>query len=65
MQLYKEIVDPTKVFEKLSMDHLSEVATSGRSNCMLDTSKLEAEGITMRPIEEALREALEELAKTK
>ena len=61
MELYTEIVDPTHTFEKLELEDLSEVATAGRSNCILDGKKLEEEGIVMRPIEEAVREALEKL----
>lgn len=58
MEMYKEIVDSTHSFEKLTMDRLSEVATTGRSNCMLDGTKLADEGIVMRPVEEAVSEAL-------
>lgn len=59
MQLYKEIVDPSHVFEGLSLEHLSSVVKAGRSNCYLSTEKLEKEGIHLRPIQEVAREALE------
>lgn len=62
MEMYKEIVDPTHEFEKLTMDQLSEVATTGRSNCMLNGEKLASEGIEMRSAEEAVREALTAIA---
>ena len=61
MELYTEIVDPSHTFEKLELEDLSEVATAGRSNCVLDGKKLEDEGISMRPVEDAVREALEKL----
>ena len=62
MELYKEIVDPSHTFERLTEDQLSEVAKAGRSNCVLSTAKLEGEGIAMRPIEEVGREALAQLS---
>lgn len=61
MTLYKEIIDPSHEFTLLSMDDLGEVATTGRSNCILSIGKLEKEGITMRPVEEAVRESLQVL----
>lgn len=59
MSLYKEIIDPAHVIEKLSLEHLSDVVKAGRSNCLLSIEKLEAEGIFMRPVEQAVRTALE------
>lgn len=61
MELYKEVVDPAHQFERLSLDHLSDVVKAGRSNCILSTAKLEGEGITVRPVEEAVRDALRQL----
>lgn len=58
MTMYKEIVDPTHTFERLTLEHLGEVVKAGRSNCMLNTKKLEDEGIILRPIKEAVEEAL-------
>lgn len=62
MELYKEIVDPAHRFERLSLQDLKSVARAGRSNCVLSTKKLEGEGIRLRPVEEAVREALRRLA---
>lgn len=62
MELYKEIVDPSHEFTKLSLDELGDVAKAGRSNCILTTDKLEKEGITMKPVEEAICEALSQLS---
>ena len=61
MNLYKEIVDPSHTFERLTLEDLPEVAKAGRSNCILSMAKLEGEGITMRPIEEAMKEAMRQL----
>lgn len=58
MVQYKEIVDPAHQFERLSLNDLPEVTKAARSNCKLSTKKLEKEGIVMRPIEEAMREAI-------
>lgn len=61
MELYKEIVDPSHTFEPLKEKDLPEVATAGRSSCLLSGDKLASEGIVMKPVEEAIREALETL----
>ncbi len=61
MELYKEIVDPSHTFEKLELADLPSVTKAGRSNCVLSCSKLEEEGITMRPIEDVVREALHQI----
>lgn len=65
MCMYKDIVDPSATFERLSVDDLPQVAKAGRSNCILSASKLAAEGIVMRPAEQALREALESIRSLK
>ena len=61
MELYKEVVDPKHSFSELQESELGEVAKAGRSNCILSTDKLLSYGITMRPVEEAVREALKTL----
>jgi dTDP-4-dehydrorhamnose reductase len=61
MQLYKDIVDPAHTFEKLSEDKLGTVTKAGRSNCILSTAKLKGEGIALRPVEDAVREALQSI----
>jgi dTDP-4-dehydrorhamnose reductase len=40
---------------------MSEVAATPRSNCVLDSSKLESAGIFLRPVEEAVRSSLREM----
>lgn len=58
MTMYREIVDPAHTFEKLTLVDLPDVVKAGRSNCILSTEKLTKEGLTMMPVEDALREAL-------
>lgn len=59
MELYREIVDPSHPFERLDLKDLPGRVKAGRSTCVLTTKKLEGEGIAVRPIEDAVREALE------
>ena len=40
---------------------MQEAATTPRSNCVLDSSKLESTGIMLRPVEEAIRSSLQEM----
>ena len=62
VELYTDIVDPSHSAERVSMDQLSGLSKAGRSNCVLNTQKLENEGIRLMPVQEALRKALEEIA---
>ncbi|MDA0375726.1 MAG: sugar nucleotide-binding protein [bacterium] len=61
MELYKEIVDPSHTFALLKEEDLPEVASAGRSSCVLSGDKLASEGIVMKPVEDAFREALHTL----
>ncbi|HCI03464.1 MAG: sugar nucleotide-binding protein [Candidatus Peribacteraceae bacterium] len=63
MEMYKEIVDPAKEFAAITNDELLKIAKAPRSNCVLNTDKLKKEGIELRPVEEAVKDALEEIAK--
>ena len=63
MELYREIVDPKHTFTKLSLTELPTQVKAGRSNCTLSTDKLEREGVTMMPVNEAMRRALESIAR--
>jgi len=58
MELYREIVDPAHRFARLDLDALPGVVRAGRSNCVLSIEKLKGEGITLQPIEKAVRSAL-------
>ena len=65
MEMYKEIVDPSHSFERLTLEELSGVVKAGRSNCVLDAKKLEGEGISLKPVNEAVESALSALASAK
>jgi 3,5-epimerase/4-reductase len=56
LEMYKEIVDPDFEYELIGLDELERVTKAGRSNCGLASRKLEAEGIRMRPVREAVRD---------
>lgn len=58
---FKDVVDPSVQFERLTLDDLPTVVRAARSNCTLSCDKLRREGIVMRPIEEALEEALSKI----
>lgn len=58
LERYRALVDPGLKFEEMSLEELSKVTTAGRSNCVLSTEKLRAAGIKVRPVKEALEEAL-------
>lgn len=57
MVRYKQEVDPSHTFERLTLEHLPQVVRAARSNCVLSSKKLEQEGIFMRPSAEAISEA--------
>ena len=61
MVRYKNIVDPSHVFTRISQDDLLTVTKTGRSNCVLSTAKIEAEGIGFRPLDEAVEQAMQSL----
>jgi UDP-glucose 4,6-dehydratase len=42
---------------------MNKAAKTPRSNCVLDTTKAEKVGIGMRPVEEAMRESIQKMAK--
>lgn len=58
LDMYKEIVDNNYEYELMSLEELEEITVARRSNCGLSSKKLESEGVQMRPVEEAVREAL-------
>lgn len=61
LDLYKEIVDPNHSCEYISLEELeSGLAKAPRSNCKLSTEKLESEGVTLAPIQDRIRQVLEE-----
>jgi dTDP-4-dehydrorhamnose reductase len=62
MQLYREILDPEHTFEPLVAAQLGEVVRCGRSNCLLDTTRLEKAGIWLPPVRDRVEKALRKLA---
>lgn len=59
-QLLGEYLVPDRTFEFFSDedDFMAKAAKTPRSNCVLDNSKILAAGITMSPVEEAIRDSL-------
>jgi 3,5-epimerase/4-reductase len=60
---YREIVNRNHDYKLVPVEEMSRLATTGRSNCILDTTKLESEGIFMRPANVAIRGCLHEYAR--
>ncbi len=60
IEMMQRIIKPERDFEywKSEAEFLRRGAKAPRSNCILDVSKLLALGIKMRPVEEALEDAL-------
>lgn len=60
IDLVKKILRPNRTFEFWANDEefYRVAAKTPRSNCVLDVSKLLAAGVKMRPVEEALEDAL-------
>jgi dTDP-4-dehydrorhamnose reductase len=65
LALYREIVDPSHRTTLIGEAELVArgLAVKARSNCLLQSPRLAALGITMRPIEVALRETMERYAR--
>ena len=59
--MIERILRPARSFEFWADDEefYKRAAKTPRSNCVLDVSKLLAAGVKLRPVEEALRDALE------
>lgn len=64
LSLYREYVDPTHTNEWISNDDLVKqgLATKGRSNNILQSTRLEQQGIMMRPADVALRDTMRKYA---
>ena len=58
MGFYRELVDPDYTFDILSLKELDSITKGKRSNCKLDTSKLEVEGFGLPEVHEAVSECL-------
>lgn len=57
LDLYREIVDPAMTYDVVRPDQLPALRT-GRAECTLNTDKMAAQGVTLPPIQDALRTAL-------
>jgi 3,5-epimerase/4-reductase len=62
MTRYRELIDPTHTFVPLPLAQMGEVASAGRSNCLLSTARLREEGLRLPPVREAVDFALRALA---
>ena len=62
LTLYKEIVDKTFKWENFSEEEVRVVLKGARSNCLLDTSKLEKQCPAVLPLEDAVRKAFMKMA---
>ena len=62
MEWYKKFVNPKHKYELIKADELQTMglAKTGRSNCILDTSKLESEGIKLPDAKTRIQEFLRE-----
>ena len=58
IDMYKEIVDSSHNCEFISLNDLEKLVKAPRSNCILNTAKLENEGIYLRPVKEAVKDCL-------
>lgn len=55
LNLYREVVDAGFTYEVMGAEELAKVTKAGRSNCILSTTKLAGEGVSMRPVKDAVR----------
>lgn len=65
MELYQKIIDPTHQFKIISEEEIYSqgLARAKRSNCFLNTEKLQKEGIYLKPIKERMTEIMDEYKK--
>lgn len=59
LEMYKEIVDPTFVWHNFTIEEQDNILLSGRSNNILDTTKLVNLYPNVKPIKESIREVLQ------
>ncbi|MBI4837544.1 MAG: sugar nucleotide-binding protein [Candidatus Portnoybacteria bacterium] len=65
VEIYKRIVKPDHEFKVIPAEELYKqgLAKAIRSNCILNTDKLQAEGVVLKPIQERIIEVMEEYKK--
>ena len=59
LEMYKEIVDPTFIWQNFTIEEQDNILLSGRSNNILDTTKLVNLYPNVKPIKESIREVLQ------
>ena len=62
LEMYREIVDPDFQWANFSVEEQRAILAAGRSNNLLDTTRLETLYPGVRPIREAVRDIIEKLA---
>lgn len=62
LEMYRELVDPAFTYEVMPLVELTRGTRVRRSNCVLSTTKLEADGVRLPSIKEAVRNALKSYA---
>lgn len=63
LTLYKKYVDPHHDYALIGEDQLNGMLKAKRSNCELSSVKLKAQGIHMRPVNEALEAVMQDYSK--
>lgn len=65
MELYQKEIDSNHKFKIISEQDLykKDLAKAVRSNCVLSTDKLQAEGIKLKPIKQRIKEVIKEYKK--
>eukprot|EP00997_Jenningsia_sp_PLL12_P006056 NODE_259_length_2016_cov_135.465175_g220_i0.p4 GENE.NODE_259_length_2016_cov_135.465175_g220_i0~~NODE_259_length_2016_cov_135.465175_g220_i0.p4 ORF type:complete len:114 (+),score=60.03 NODE_259_length_2016_cov_135.465175_g220_i0:31-342(+) len=64
LDLYDKEVDPTHVTKLFTLEEQRKILAADRSNCKLDTTKLESWAKVM-PVEEAMKVAMQGVKETK
>ncbi len=59
LEMYKEIVDPAFTWQNFSVEEQDKILLSGRSNNVLETTKLQELYPNVKPIKESIREVLQ------
>ena len=62
LEMYREIVDPDFQWANFSVEEQRAILAAGRSNNLLDTTRLETLYPGVRPIRDAVRDIIEKLA---
>ena len=64
LEMYKEIIDPTFVWENFTIEEQDKVLLAGRSNNLLNTDKLQSMYPNVLPIKDSVRKMLCEMKNT-